>query len=718
MPTTFANTINGNEILAKRAERDYAGNDLQTTYATKTEVTTGLSGKQDTISDLATIRSGAQAGATAVQPGDLSTVATTGAYSDLTGTPTIPTATSDLTNDSGFITLSDVPAQVQSDWNEVDSTDPAYIQNKPSIPPALSAGNGVDITNNVVSADLDGTSLTNGANGLSVTLPVPDTTGASQGDVLSVGQNGIEWTTPSGGAKYFPDYYERIEQVATDNSMATVALGPSLTRNHLAYTFYQRALVRSSSNGIYVVGTGSVDGIRLIDFAGNGYVRLSRNDIYSDVAMYAIWFPCTSNSDGNLTVIDKDVYLKTKTTYTFASTNYSHYVYTSLGAPVRWTLNRDAVFPTPFNAKSEIDTTLFDKIGDWSSITLPLIWKWALSFQDNQGNFVSLGGHTEADTNLSVAYPKDYYNVKLLYNGGISENPGAGLYLTNPLPSSTASDADKVLTVDSQGVPAWATAQAPISAGDGIDITNNVVSAVVASPLAINTDDEIWLKTGRGLDTQAGLQSDELEVRLSGTGGLMYDSNDDDGLAIQLAQYSGLEVQMNNGVQEGLNVLVDGTTIDKNSSGELTVIGGGGGGTQADWTEDDPTDPSYIENKPTPKTLTGGTNITVTENSSTITISATWQNAQADWTESDPTQPAYIQHKPTLSTVATTGAYSDLSGTPTIPTVDQTYDGTSTNAQSGVAVASAISAAVIPISIVSTLPASPDPNTLYVITGA
>lgn len=41
-----------------------------------------------------------------------------------------------------------------------------------------------------------------------------------------------------------------------------------------------------------------------------------------------------------------------------------------------------------------------------------------------------------------------------------------------------------------------------------------------------------------------------------------------------------------------------------------------------------------------------------------------------------------------LATVATTGAYSDLSGT---PTVDQTYDGTSTNAQSGVAVAQALS---------------------------
>lgn len=198
MPQTFANTIDNNEILAKRSQCDYAGNDIQQTYATKAELPTvpvtdvevdgasvvnqgvaeitmptvdqtydsassnaqsgvamagALANKQDTISDLSTIRSGAADGATAVQPGDLATVATTGAYSDLSGTPTIP--------------------------------------------PALSAGNGIDITNNVVSADLDGTSLTNGANGLSVTLPVPDTTGASQGDVLSVGQSGIEWTTPA-----------------------------------------------------------------------------------------------------------------------------------------------------------------------------------------------------------------------------------------------------------------------------------------------------------------------------------------------------------------------------------------------------------------------------------------------------------------------------------------------------------------------------------------
>lgn len=76
-------------------------------YATTSDLTTGLATKQDTISDLSTIRSGAAAGATAVQPGDLATVATTGAYSDLSGTPdlSVYATTSDLT--TGLATKQD-----------------------------------------------------------------------------------------------------------------------------------------------------------------------------------------------------------------------------------------------------------------------------------------------------------------------------------------------------------------------------------------------------------------------------------------------------------------------------------------------------------------------------------------------------------------------------------------------------------------------------------
>lgn len=43
-------------------------------------------------------------------------------------------------------------------------------------------------------------------------------------------------------------------------------------------------------------------------------------------------------------------------------------------------------------------------------------------------------------------------------------------------------------------------------------------------------------------------------------------------------------------------------------------------------------------------------------------------NVQSDWTEADNTSDAYILNKPNLAAVATSGAYSDLSGTPTIPT--------------------------------------------------
>lgn len=71
------------------------------------------SGKQDSISDLQAIRSGASAGATAVQPADLATVATSGSYSDLTNKPTIPAA------------------QVNSDWSA--SSGVAQILNKPTL---------------------------------------------------------------------------------------------------------------------------------------------------------------------------------------------------------------------------------------------------------------------------------------------------------------------------------------------------------------------------------------------------------------------------------------------------------------------------------------------------------------------------------------------------------------------------------------------------------
>ena len=66
-------------------------------------------------------------------------------------------------------------------------------------------------------------------------------------------------------------------------------------------------------------------------------------------------------------------------------------------------------------------------------------------------------------------------------------------------------------------------------------------------------------------------------------------------------------------------------------------------------------------------------------------------NVQSDWHEDDETSDAFIKNKPRFAAVALSGAYSDLSGT---PVVDALYNESSTNAQSGRAVAQAIAALV------------------------
>lgn len=71
---------------------------------------------------------------------DLSTVAFSGSYSDLKNRPTVPTKTSQLTNDSGFLT------QHQSISHLATKTELNNKQDK------LIAGNNITIENNVISA--------------------------------------------------------------------------------------------------------------------------------------------------------------------------------------------------------------------------------------------------------------------------------------------------------------------------------------------------------------------------------------------------------------------------------------------------------------------------------------------------------------------------------------------------------------------------------------
>ena len=89
----------------------------------------------------------------------------------------------------------------------------------------------------------------------------------------------------------------------------------------------------------------------------------------------------------------------------------------------------------------------------------------------------------------------------------------------------------------------------------------------------------------------------------------------------------------------------------------------GGTQVQADWTEQDSSDPSYIQNKPNLASV--ATSGSYNDLSDKPTIPAA--QVQSDWSQSDNTQVDYIKNKPNLASVATSGDYEDLSNKPTIP---------------------------------------------------
>ena len=115
----IANKNNPHEVTKSQIGLGNVDNTSDLSKPISTATQTALNGKQDTISDLATIRSGAALGATAVQPSDLATVATSGNYDDLSNKPTIPTVPTNVsafTNDAGYITNSALNGYATQVW--------------------------------------------------------------------------------------------------------------------------------------------------------------------------------------------------------------------------------------------------------------------------------------------------------------------------------------------------------------------------------------------------------------------------------------------------------------------------------------------------------------------------------------------------------------------------------------------------------------------------
>ena len=217
-------------------------------------VTITESGSTVTISATGGSSAGADWDATSGQPGyiahkpdlsvyaetsDLAAVALSGNYSDLNGLPTIPSKTSDLTNDSGFITLNDVPAQQQVDWDSPSGI--TSIANKPdlsiyaqtaNLSTVASTGEYDDLLNKPaipaaqVNSDWDATS------GISQILNRPEEATLVAGDNITItesgstitisGEGGADWDASSGQSGFIKNKPD-LSIYAQSANLATVA---------------------------------------------------------------------------------------------------------------------------------------------------------------------------------------------------------------------------------------------------------------------------------------------------------------------------------------------------------------------------------------------------------------------------------------------------------------------------------------------------------------
>lgn len=179
-------------------------------------VSTALAGKQNTIDSTHKLSASLVSG--------LATVATTGQYSDLYGLPTIPAA------------------QIQSDWNQTNSSAKDYIKNKPTIPAAQIQSDWAqtntsakDYIKNKIVADVD--------------YVTPETL---MGDLAL-----YQPILSAKGSKTVPVY---VKTEGTIDSCDTYAGGTAVTLNGipkgaLTASFY--APTSSGSSGQYLVANGS-----------------------------------------------------------------------------------------------------------------------------------------------------------------------------------------------------------------------------------------------------------------------------------------------------------------------------------------------------------------------------------------------------------------------------------------------------------------------------
>lgn len=604
MPTTFANSINGNEILAKRSQCDYAGQDIQQTYATKSEVTTGLSAKEDASNKAQSINTSSTTdfpSSKATADFVNSSVATNtakflGNYTLTDLSLTYPATDAQIETALDGYAFS--PAPTNNDYVYVEIQDPQtpgvadvvkrfkfdganwlyeYSLNNSSFTAAEIAAidSGVtstkvnnydthiaDTTIHVTSTDKStwnakqdaisdlATIRSGAAEGATAVQPGDLATVATTGSyddlvdkpTIPAAQVNSDWNSNSGVSQILNK--PTLSTVATTGDYDDLSNKPSIPA----------AQVNSDWNAVSGVS----------EILNKPSIPTATSDLTNDSGFITLSdVPAQVNADWNSSSGASEIL--NKPTIPSGSDLVPPYTLPTDEGKVLTVGPSSTYWSTP--AAGGVTDVEVDGVSVVSqgvaSINMPTV--------DQTYNSAS----TNAQSGTAVA-------------GAIAN--------VNQVPASTSSDEGKVLTVDSNGDPQWATGGGGSSytAGYGIYIDPNDNNAISVDP-----------------DGNLG----GISVTSQGVG----------------AKYDGTTIDVNsNNELQVVNPLPASTSADEgkvltvDSNGDPGWVTGSGSQVQSDWTEDDTTEPSYIQNKPTPKTLTAGTGISITENSSTITVSTSY----------------------------------------------------------------------------------------------
>jgi hypothetical protein len=347
---------------------------------------------------------------------------------------------------------------------------------------------GYSATFTVPSASVATTSLV-------VANPVPDTTGASQGDVLTIGSTGPEWA--AAGANYSAGAGISISEQGAISAVGgegiTVTAGSTVQKTLSAHTQdyeapWQAGLI------VHMVTYMSLLDSSLVADIQNGGIDVTLTHPFEQYALYNEggggensylfdWESHRSYFKAYAAIVELEtITYSSGPTYWGSTTNRL-----VLGEITSQWADPSGNYPTIL-ANTVVNYDFADVNSSLSTITLadvlanPGNYCLTVMFYDTYGNLNAFDDGAEHTTCTMIS---SYVTGEGTYTTGsyTAMSPSA-ITVTNPLPASAASDSGKVLTVDAQGAPAWATPSVTVDQTYNAYSTNAQSGTAVAGALS------------------------------------------------------------------------------------------------------------------------------------------------------------------------------------------------------------------------------------------